>query len=149
MNKRLLIAYLVNLVANSAVELLGYHTWTSRMVLDNWLRDSLACTHTDLIFFTRKAEPTRFCFSPFQTRPLGKDLPSLFASCDCGAVGSGRGRKIWDVRHDGHHGKKLKDVLVTVRCSFCGRRWTLQEPQLPGILVKIGGLYAAEVPYFL
>lgn len=150
MNKRLLPAYMVNLISNSAVELLGFHAWSSRMVLDTWLRDSLACTHTDLIFFSRQQEPTLFCFSPFQTRPLGKDLPSLLMNCDCGVDGSGKGgRKIWEVKHTGHHGSKLKEVVVTARCSYCRRRWQLQEPELPGILVKIGGLYAAEVPYFL
>lgn len=151
MNKRLVPAYLVGLISKSAVELLGFGEWTTRMVLDNWLRDSPASTHTDLIFFGRQQEPMLFCFSPFQTRPLGKNLPSLLNTCDCKESGRRKEsrQKIWRVTHTGHLDRRLDEVEVTVRCSLCGREWKLRERGLPGVLVKIGGLYAAEVPYFL
>lgn len=151
MNKRLLPAYLVNLVSQSSVTLLGFTTWSGQLLLDTWLRDSLASTHTDLIYFTQKKEPSLFCFSPFQSRPLGKDLPSLLSSCDCsdGPAPGGTRQKIWRVTHNGHDLSQLKDVVVQASCSFCRRQWILQERNLPGVLHKIAGLYAAEIPYFL
>lgn len=151
MNKRLLPSYLVNLISQSAVTLLGFHNWTRQIFLDSWLRDSLASTHTDLIYFARQEEPSYFCFSPFQYRPLGKDLPNLLSTCKCLAGGypGGKKQKIWKVTHDGRDLSQLKDVTIQISCSFCRKRWSLREPGLPGVLHKCGGLYGAEIPYFL
>jgi hypothetical protein len=154
MNKRFSPAYMANMIAQSVTSLLGFGSWSAAGLLDTWLRDSLACTHTDLIYFSKGEIPRMFCFSPFQTRPLGKELPSLLTSCDCKGAPAGDGppssrQKIWKVTHTGKHKSSLENILVKASCSICRRQYKLQAPYLKGTLHKYGGLYAAEVPYFL
>lgn len=145
---------MVNLIAQSSITLLGYDSWNDLSVLDMWLRDSLASTHTDLIFFIRDNPPRLFRFSPFQSRPLSKELPSLLSICKCTGSGDAtshkqRKQKIWKVTHTGKHKSLLKNVVVTASCSACQQTWYLKKPDLPGILRKVGGLFAADIPYFL
>lgn len=152
MNRRLCAAYLINFVAQSVVPLLGFTTWNADKVLDAWLRDSAACTHTDLIYFGRNEKARVLYFSPFQTRPLGKNLPNLFDSCQCrdhNVESPNRGKKkVWKVLHNGVHNRKLSEIVITISCSLCKTKWSLHQPNLPGKLHKVAGLFAAEVPYF-
>ena len=153
-NMRLSPAYMVNLIAQTSITMMGYSTWGAMEMLDSWLRDSVASTHTDLVFFSRGEIPQLFHFSPFQSRPLGKDLPSILSSCNC--TGSGqktpherRLRKIWKVAHNATSGSLLKGVVLVASCSVCGKTWYFQKADLPGVLLKVSGLYAAKIPYFL
>jgi hypothetical protein len=146
---------MLNLVAKASVELLGYRSWTNSGLLDMWLRDGLAAPHTDIICMTRRESPAMWLFSPFQTRPLGKELPSLLMMCTCPQLPRAGGehrphhiQKIWKVTHDGHHGKLLRDTHVRASCSICKQVWKLPTDHLHGKLHCVGGLYAAIVPYF-
>lgn len=123
-------------------------------MLESWLTDG-ACNHSDLIYFPKQGTVEMWCFSPFQTRPLGKELPSLLQTCTCpnprppkdtkSAEGS---RRIWRVVHNGKDRSALKDVEVLALCSACGQTWKLPTEHLDGQLRKLGGLFAAVVPYF-
>lgn len=153
MNERLSPAYMVDLAIQTSVSLLGFTSWNGPSLLDMWLRDALACTHTDLIHFARGKPPMLFCFSPFESRPLGKALPNLLMSCKCGTpiaegATSRRRQKVWQVRKTGKNGTPLSKVVVTAICTACEQTWKMSEPGLAGRLVKASGLYAAEVPYF-
>ncbi|KAG8734299.1 hypothetical protein FRC10_011774 [Ceratobasidium sp. 414] len=160
-NKRLLPCYLVNVITQVSIVLLGFTEWNDTYLMDTWLRDTFACTHSDVIRFATRQEPTLFCFSPFQTRPLGKELPNLLRTCPCKKPASAdpgkRSRKIWKVTHDdvgkksGKNGKPtlLKDVVIKATCSYCNAWWKMRQSDLPGTLHRCGGLYCAKIPYFM
>ncbi|KAG8721218.1 hypothetical protein FRC08_014951 [Ceratobasidium sp. 394] len=136
--------------------------WDDTYLMDTWLRDSFACTHSDLIRFAAGHEPALFCFSPFQSRPLGKELPNLLTTCPCQKPRSPspgkHSRKFWKVTHEdlgkksrGRDGEPplLKNIVIKAACSYCGEWWKMQQSDLPGTLHRYGGLYGAKVPYFL
>lgn len=147
---------MMNLLAKASIELLGYRTWSNVGLLDVWLRDSLAPSHTDIICMTKREAPVMWLFSPFQTRPLGKELPNLLMTCTCPQIFHTGQRvtpvrhvqKVWKVTHNGHHGKPLRETSVRAACSLCKQVWILPTDHLSGTLHCAGGLYAAIVPYF-
>lgn len=140
---------MVDLLCQAVVDLLGYSTWKWELLVDLWLRNTLANGHTDLIYFARREEPRAFFFSPFQTRPLGIPLPSVLSACPCRPEGQQNRRKVWQVQHTGYHEKDLGGIVVTVKCSGCKSIWHLSKPSLNGRLWKCGGLYASVVKCFL
>jgi hypothetical protein len=156
LSTKLATAYMVNLVAKSTVETAGYDAWTAAGLLELWLSDSMSCTHTGLICLEKEVEPIMWLFSPFQTRPLGKELPSLLTTCTCPLLRTQQGeqqelrrsRKVWTVTHTGRDGMPLREVRVTASCSICKQGWRLGAEGLAGQLVRSRGLYAAVVPYF-
>lgn len=155
-NQKLAPAFMLGMVAKASVQLIGYEGWSTPKLLDLWLLDDLAATHSDLICFSRNEAPVMWLFSPFQTRPLGKELPSVITTCTCTLTeitnssrpAHERVRRIWKVTHDGKDGKPLRDIKVKVRCSACKQFWYLQTKYLQGKLHRMGGLYAAVVPCF-
>lgn len=82
-NTKLAPAFMIGMVVKTSVELLGYEGWSTDALLNLWLRDELASTHSELLCITRHKPPTMWLFSPFQTRPLGKALPSVLMTCTC------------------------------------------------------------------
>lgn len=155
-NSKLAPAYMINLVSRCTIETAGYDEWTTAALLDMWLTDELASTHSDLICMARGQVPEMWLFSPFQTRPLGKELPSLLTACSCPLLSRNqqdgaplrRSRKIWTVTHDGQHGKLVRETTVKVACSVCKQGWILPSQHLLGRLHMAGGLYAVVAPYF-
>jgi hypothetical protein len=145
---------MLNLVSRSSIETAGYTEWTASALFKLWLNESQACTHTGLICMEREKPPVMWLFSPFQTRPLGKELPSLLMTCTCPLLRTGPeggetlGRKVWAVTHNGRDGMLLRNVKVTAACSICRQGWELDSRNLDGHLRRSGGLYAAVVPYF-
>jgi hypothetical protein len=147
---------MVDLVCQAAVDLLGYSSWRWQLLVDLWLRNTLANGHSDLIYFERLHRPRAFFFSPFLTRPLGIPLPSILTFCPCKVEsqqgdlqGNNRGvRKVWKVSHKGRKDMPLGQVVIKVQCSCCKRSWRIQKPGLKGVLWTSGGLYASIVDYF-
>ncbi|KAG8714818.1 hypothetical protein FRC08_011407 [Ceratobasidium sp. 394] len=156
LNQKLAPAYLVNFIAKASMSQVGVDEPTGEEILECWLSDGLVCNHTDLIFMAKGLPPCMWIFAPFDSRPLGKELPNLLGACSCqreGAPGGDdrpRRRKVWIVSHDGsaRHGKPLRDVQVKARCSRCSQAWVMPVESLNGHLHVHGGLYAAVVPYF-
>jgi hypothetical protein len=151
----------VELVSQAVVDMLGYSTWRRELVIDLWLRNTLANGHTDLIYFERCRQPEMFFFSPFLTRPLGISLPSILSHCPCKTEqpkdasmhedrqGDKKGvRKVWKVAHTGKMQMPLGQVQIKLLCSCCKRIWKIQKPDLKGVLWKSGGLHASVVQYF-
>ncbi|KAG9128201.1 hypothetical protein FRC07_003132 [Ceratobasidium sp. 392] len=151
LNLRMSPAYLADLLAQTAVSCLGFATWDSQHLVDCWLRDTLAATHTDLICFTRGEKPITLHFSPFEERPLGIPLPPLLNTCPCkpprdsDVVGK---KKVWKVSHTGSHRQALSEIIVIAECSLCEKPWYMRKPDLQGVLYMCGGLYASIMPYF-
>lgn len=143
LNRRLSPAYMVDLLCQVAVDLLGYSTWKWELLIDLWLRNTLANGHTDLIYFERHNRPRAFLFSPFQTRPLGIPLPPILNACPCRPGSEEKKRKVWKVQHTGVARKEIGKVVIRVECSVCEKVWHLQKPRLNGLLWTCGGLYAS------
>ncbi|CAE6361975.1 unnamed protein product [Rhizoctonia solani] len=150
LNERLNPCYLASFVAKVSTQLLGYDHWDQQSVMDVWLRDTLACTHTDLVYFGKEEKAQIFLFSPMQSRPLGRELPSIHMTCKCVPGNDNRSRrKTWIVKHRSFQGMDLNHIDINIRCSQCRSSYDLRASDHQGTLVKIGGLYAALVPYFL
>jgi hypothetical protein len=147
---------MITMVTKASVQLIGYEGWSINKLMDLWLRDDLAVTHSDLICFSRDEAPVMWLFSPFQSRPLGKELPSVLMTCTCPSLEkpntsrlpAERVRKLWKVTHNAKPGKPLREVEVKASCTVCKQVWKLPTEALHGELRYVGGLYAAIVPYF-
>ncbi|QRW09563.1 Hydrocephalus-inducing protein [Ceratobasidium sp. AG-Ba] len=156
MNTRLSPAYMVNLIAKISTTMVDPDPDASETLFRLWISDTLAASHTNLLFLAREAEPTMWLYAPFQSRPLGKTLPSIFSACSCPGLSPGEqrsrrrqgSRKTWDVSHDGRDGQLLRDVVVYAKCSICGQSWPLLSDYFAGRLRKYAGVFAAVVPYF-
>ncbi|KAG8752788.1 hypothetical protein FRC11_008027, partial [Ceratobasidium sp. 423] len=122
MNKKLTPAFLIPLIGKLTMSIAGEEP-CSQDILDCWLSDGVVCNHTDLIYLERGIPATLWLFSPFGSRPLGKELPHLLVSCTCKrgrtleGGNSQQNRKIWKVSHDAKHGRLLKDITVKATCS--------------------------------
>ncbi|KAB5589098.1 Hydrocephalus-inducing protein [Ceratobasidium theobromae] len=148
-------AYMVNLIAKLSKALVESTTEAYKIIHHTWMRDTIACSHTDLLCLTKTRPPEMWLYAPFSSRPLGKALPSLLSVCPCTAkphdgqdTRSKRRRKIWKVEHDGRPGSKLRDVKVKAICQACRQTWPLPQESLVGKLVKINGVYGVVLPYF-
>ncbi|CUA72102.1 Hydrocephalus-inducing protein [Rhizoctonia solani] len=156
LNKKLSPIYMFNLF-NKVTKALAERPADARSVVQlAWMRDSIACSHSDLLCVARNLPAELWLYAPFQSRPLGKALPSLLSVCSCkrrddhpdpqvGRVGR---RKIWKVEHKGKAGDKLKDIELRAICRACGQWWLLSHTPLEGHLSKVNGVFGAIVPYF-
>jgi hypothetical protein len=155
-NEKLSPAYMLTMVSKASVQLIGYEGWSITKLLDLWLRDDLAVTHSDLICFSKDAGPVTWLFSPFQSRPLGKELPNILMTCTCPTLDKSNSshmpsehvRKVWKVTHNAKPGKLLREIEVKASCSVCKQLWKLPTETLHSELRHVSGLYAAIVPYF-
>ncbi|KDN43800.1 hypothetical protein RSAG8_05793, partial [Rhizoctonia solani AG-8 WAC10335] len=107
-------------------------------VVECWLSDDIAVSHTDLIYLEKLSPPLMWLFSPFDSRPLGKELPHLLSVCKCkreqqeGGHQQQKDRKVWRVSHNAAHGVPLNEVQVKVSCSLCRQMWVLPSEHLTG-----------------
>ncbi|GAB1516961.1 hypothetical protein RhiTH_000004 [Rhizoctonia solani] len=149
LNKKLLPVYMFNWL-NKATKALAEEPNTVQKTLRlSWLRDSIAPSHSDLLFMSNGHAAEMWLYAPFQSRPLGRPLPSLLSVCPCSSEGKNqRRKKIWKVDHNGKSGKQLCNVEVKAICRACRQKWPLPQEDMKGILVKVNGVYAAIVPYF-
>lgn len=119
-----------------------------------WLSDDIAVSHTDLICLQQSLPPVIWLFSPFGSRPLGKELPHLLNVCKCkrehqeGSQQQQKDRKVWKVSHNAAHGVPLNQVEVKVTCSLCRQMWVLPSEHLTGQVYTHAGLYSAIIPFF-
>ncbi|KAF8597009.1 hypothetical protein BDV93DRAFT_513684 [Ceratobasidium sp. AG-I] len=155
MNLKLAPAFMLNLVTKMTTKLAKVDQWAEEKMLECWLTDGIACNHTDMLLLTKRSPPVMWLFAPFESRPLGKELPSLLSVCSCPQLSTSRtdpaegwNRKVWRVTHDWKKGKPLNEVIVKASCSVCGQMWLLPSEHLAGSLRRVDGLFAAVVPYF-
>ncbi|QRV80756.1 Hydrocephalus-inducing protein [Ceratobasidium sp. AG-Ba] len=156
MNTRLSPAYMVTLIAKISTTLVDPDPDASETLFRLWISDTLAASHTNVLYLAREAEPTMWLYAPFQSRPLGKALPNIMSACSCPGLSPGEyrlrrrqgSRKTWDVNHNGRDGQLLQDVVVYAMCSICGQSWPLLSDYFSGRLRKYAGVFAAVVPYF-
>ena len=156
MNKKLSATYMFNFLTKVTKALAERQDDVSKVVQLTWIRDSIAPVHSDLLCVARDRAPEMWLYAPFQSRPLGKALPSLLSVCPCSAEPMGqeqaggveRRRKLWKVTHDGRPGVQLRDVKVRAVCRACRREWLLPQGELAGRLIRVNDVYAAVVPFF-
>ncbi|KAG9121683.1 hypothetical protein FRC07_002271 [Ceratobasidium sp. 392] len=152
LNKTLIPCYFINMLSQLSIVSLGYKQWSDKLLMDTWMRDPLASTHSDLLRFAPLIEPAMFLFSPFQTRPLGIELPNILEHCQCVGPRANKPkpttRKFWKVSHDGRGKETVSEITVTYKCSLCGDWWKSKQENLPGTLHQFGGLYCAAIPFF-
>ncbi|KAF8595563.1 hypothetical protein BDV93DRAFT_514897 [Ceratobasidium sp. AG-I] len=155
LNLKLAPGFMLSLVARMSIALMAESQWEVNHMFTCWLSDGIACNHSDLIVMVKNQPPVMWLFSPFDSRPLGKELPGLLSVCSCPQLDTWvngqerrKRRKVWLVKHDAADGKLLKDVEVRAMCSVCLQTWVLPTDHLQGELRKACGLYAAVVPYF-
>ncbi|GAB1528453.1 hypothetical protein RhiTH_011647 [Rhizoctonia solani] len=149
LNKKLSPVYMFNWLNKATKALAEEPDEVQRTLRLSWLRDSIAPSHSDLLFMSNGHAAEMWLYAPFQSRPLGRPLPSLLSVCPCSSEGKNqRRKKIWKVDHNGKSGKQLCDVEVKAICRACRQKWPLPQEDMKGILVKVNGVYAAIVPYF-
>ncbi|EUC54287.1 hypothetical protein RSOL_036300, partial [Rhizoctonia solani AG-3 Rhs1AP] len=126
----------------------------SEDVIDSWLSDDIAVSHTDLICLEKWSPPVMWLFSPFNSRPLGKELPHILTACQCKRMQrtsnqqQQKNRKVWMTSHNAAHGMHLNKVQVKVTCSLCRQMWILPSEHLTGVVYTHAGLYSSIVPFF-
>ncbi|QRW22512.1 helicase domain-containing protein [Rhizoctonia solani] len=125
----------------------------SEDAMNSWMSSNIAVSHTDLIYLQRLSPPVMWLFSPFDTRPLGKELPHILTACKCRReeMVTAQGKqtaKVWKVSHNATIGMPLSDVRVKVSCSICRQMWVLPSEHLKGKVYSHAGLYCSVVPYF-
>ncbi|KAG8734422.1 hypothetical protein FRC11_014268 [Ceratobasidium sp. 423] len=155
LNKKLSPTYMFNLFTKLTKGLAARPDQARNVVHMGWMRDSIATSHSDLVCLARNQPVELWLYAPFQSRPLGKALPSVLSVCECSAQDASpqgtninkRRRKIWKVEHDGKHGDMLRDVKVKAICRACGQAWILPQETMAGKLIKVNGVYGAVVPY--
>jgi hypothetical protein len=155
LNKKFSPAFMVNVFAKWSKALVNETGEACKAMHHIWMRDTIACSHSDLLCLARGRRPELWLYAPFQSRPLGKPLPSLLSVCPCSPASNEqaqaaniRRRKIWKVEHNGNPGSKLRNVKVKAICQACRQAWPLPQESLAGSLMKINGVYGAVVPYF-
>ncbi|KAG8716467.1 hypothetical protein FRC08_009474 [Ceratobasidium sp. 394] len=155
LNPKLAPAFMINMVARITTGVAGFGESGRYIILDSWLSDGVACNHSDLIYMAARERPLVWLFSPFNSRPLGKELPHLLSVCSCQSSRGPdseqtprRARKVWIVSHKESADRKLRNVQLKARCSVCNQAWILPTEHMDGCLYTHGGLYAALVPYF-
>ncbi|KAG9103187.1 hypothetical protein FRC06_011844 [Ceratobasidium sp. 370] len=72
LNKKLTPAFMINLVTGLTTSLVGTDESPGEEMLNCWLNDGMACSHTDLIYMAKGLPPSMWLFSPFKSRPLGE-----------------------------------------------------------------------------
>ncbi|CAE6434934.1 unnamed protein product [Rhizoctonia solani] len=97
-------------------------TWARSTHINTWLTDSVACGHSDILYMDRFNPPHMWLFSPFDSRPLGKELPHLMEMCKCTQQKEPsederrrRTRKVWMVSHNGKTGTALREIELDHR----------------------------------
>jgi hypothetical protein len=155
-NIKLAPAFVAGMIARITTCLAGREArWTRPIIVNTWLTDGVACGHSDVLYMARYTPPHMWLFSPFDSRPLGRELPHLLTVCKCKAkeglpedINPRRTRKVWIISHNGTTGTALSELELNARCSLCNQKWKLPTDHLKGFLYQYGGLYAAVVPYF-
>ncbi|KAG9126804.1 hypothetical protein FRC07_001877 [Ceratobasidium sp. 392] len=156
MNTKMSPAYTANFLAALSTTMTGPDRQPEETMLRRWISDSVAVSHTDMLCLVRGRQPELWLYAPFQSRPLGRPLPSIMATCTCPDVPHGefrvvkrhRSRKVWEVDHNGRDGVPLREVRVKATCTICRQMWPLMSHHMAGTLRKYSGIYAAVLPYF-
>ncbi|KDN33546.1 hypothetical protein RSAG8_13360, partial [Rhizoctonia solani AG-8 WAC10335] len=76
-----LVCFLGKLTTNMADDIISPED-----AVECWLSDDIAVSHTDLIYLQKMSPPMMWLFSPFNSRPLGKELPHLLTALRIAAV---------------------------------------------------------------
>jgi hypothetical protein len=147
---------MVSVLCRWSTRLVEQDKWAHDIMRKTWLTDGPARIHTDIVYMAVNEEPEMWLYAPFQSRPLGKPLPSLLKVCTCPGIArkpdgtpvAQQPRKVWKVTHSGKAPNALRDVSVKASCTVCKQSWSLPSENLSGRLDNAGGKYCAIVPYF-
>ncbi|CAE6475595.1 unnamed protein product [Rhizoctonia solani] len=156
LDKDISTSFFATFLANLSTNRAGDSKEMGTVILNSWLGDDIVCHHSNMLYMERDTRPMMWCYSPFQSRPLGKPLPDLSRVCSCPGLDIDRsdsdseeqGRKFWHVSHNAKHGMLLKDIVAKAECSICGRYWPLPTESLTGSMHCYNGRYAAIIPYW-
>ncbi|CAE6464675.1 unnamed protein product [Rhizoctonia solani] len=156
LDKDISTSFFATFLANLSTNRAGDSKEMGTVILNSWLGDDIVCHHSNMLYMERDTRPMMWCYSPFQSRPLGKPLPDLSRVCSCPGLDIDRsdsdseeqGRKFWHVSHNAKHGMLLKDIVAKAECSICGRHWPLPTENLAGSMHCYNGRYAAVIPYW-
>lgn len=155
LNTRLAPSLLTSMLPWVVVESLGRDESFASALVEHWMCDEMASTHTDVILLSPGTLPELYLFAPFQSRPLGRPLPSIVHTCLCPSIkkpAPSDTSKKWIVKHNIRKSAETSDgtscVDIRVRCSRCQAQWDLDTKDFPGKLIGVGGLYYARLPYF-
>jgi hypothetical protein len=147
---------MAGMVSRITTSIAGQTDHASRWGLINtWLSDGVACGHSDLLYLAKYERPLMWSFSPFESRPLGRQLPHILRVCACqqrdeksSHVPPRRARKVWITSVTKGEDDRLCNMKLKVRCSVCNRAWYPNTQHMDGYLYQYAGLYATIVPYF-
>ncbi|KAG9095517.1 hypothetical protein FRC06_009708 [Ceratobasidium sp. 370] len=73
LNKKLAPAFIINLIARVTTSLVGIDESPGEEVLNCWLSDSLACSHTDLIYVAKGHVHCKQCWDRWMDRQFGPE----------------------------------------------------------------------------
>lgn len=140
------------------MESLAYNKSFGSVFVERWMLDEMASAHTDLVLLSPSRLPDMYLFAPFKSRPLGRDLPSIFHTCSCPSIkkpASSTTYKEWIVKHkilkpnkEAPPSDNLSRVKIWILCSRCQQKWDLDTSDVPGKLFAVGGLNYVQLPYF-
>ncbi|CUA72954.1 alpha-mannosidase [Rhizoctonia solani] len=156
LNRKMSPGFMVNMMASMSTRLVEKSDWAWETMFEVWLTDSIARTHSDLLYLAPSRPAEMWLYAPFQSRPLGKPLPDLLQVCHCSKLeGSSAssdgtvGRKQWKVTHEGKGGQPISQIKVKAACSRCKQHWQLPSADMVGDLKNMGGQYGVRIPYFI
>jgi hypothetical protein len=118
---------------------------TAERVINPWMRNKGLFEHSDLVVFTREGPCTLLLASEFSTRPLGKPLPPIEMVCHCAVSATSQRQKVWLVQHNARHECAVRDVKLSVKCSFCKKTWLLETAWLNGVIYVHDGRCCVKV----
>jgi hypothetical protein len=123
----------------------GCHRNTVERVTDSWMFNKDLFQRSDLVVFALEAPATMLLASDFSTRPLGKPLPRIEKVCQCAVFSADKAVQAWVVEHNAQHECAVRDVVVSARCSLCGKTWLLNSAYLGGDIYASNERYCVKL----
>ncbi|KAG8706922.1 hypothetical protein FRC08_000792 [Ceratobasidium sp. 394] len=118
-------------------------------VVKAWMQSPGVFSSSNFVWVSSQYPTLLLLASPFQTHPCGRPLPDVDSACKCsGYPRAMRKPKRWIVEHNCEDGMAVKDAVIFVGCSWCGKQWQLPTRTLAGVVCKIDKSFAVVAPYF-
>ncbi|KAG9100404.1 hypothetical protein FS749_015425 [Ceratobasidium sp. UAMH 11750] len=119
-------------------------------VVKAWMQSPSVFSSSNFVWVSSQYPTLLLLASPFETRPCGRPLPNVELACKCSGSHpcAWRKPKRWIVEHNCEDGTAVKDAVVFVGCSWCGKQWQLPTKTLAGVVCKIDKSFAVVAPYF-
>jgi hypothetical protein len=110
-----------------------------------WLKSHELYHLTNLVIFPNDQPPVMLLASPFDTAPLGRQLPDIDSICSCIQTKHHAEKKRWLVQHNASDGSNIQDIHMSAQCSNCHCVWSLRTDGMKGVLHEAAGRYGLEV----